>query len=78
MVAIALVLIFALTSIPEAQQMPSLPEHWVYKLDMLSELALAERRATHEVVLIQFAVPVQLYKKLLRLHVCMAVDNSEE
>lgn len=55
--AITLVLILALSAIPKAQQMRPLPAHWVYKLDILTEPTLAERRATHEVVLIQFAVP---------------------
>ena len=59
MVAIALLLILALNAIPKAQQMRSLPAHWVYKLNIVTELTLAETRAAHEVVLIQFAVPVQ-------------------
>ena len=54
-----LVLTFVVASVPQGRQMPPLPAHWVKKLDVLDEVALAERRATHDVVLIQFAVSVQ-------------------
>ena len=70
-----LVLTFAVASVPQGQQMLPLPAHWVKKLDVLDDVALAERRATHDVVLIQFAVSVQETTSRTK-HTCHTSNNK--